>query len=313
MSTADHNERSGIIIVGSLNADITVSTSRLPRQGETLRGRNAAVLPGGKGANQAVAAARLGAQVSLIGAVGDDSNGAMLISSAHDAGVATNRIRTVTGVETGLALITVDDDGENTIVLSPGANAELDRSDVHANADAIRGAAVLGLCLELGIDVVTEAANVAYAAGVTVVTNLSPFADEVGSLLEVTDVLLVNEHEAAQLVGEQNMMDESVRAALRARGISRAIVTQGGNGCMVIDGNSPVSHVAAVPVRAVDTTGCGDAFMGAVAAKLSGGASLVEAARYAVRAAGFAAQSRGAQPSYPDRVSLESWALPTKS
>ncbi|WOP18655.1 ribokinase [Raineyella sp. LH-20] len=309
MSSADQEGRTGVVIVGSLNADITVSTSRLPRPGETVRGSNAAILPGGKGANQAVAAARLGARVSLIGAVGDDSNGAMLIAAARDAGVATDRIRTVAGVATGLAFVTVDDRGENTIVISPGANAKIDRSDVQANIGALRSGTVLGLSLEVDIDVVTEAARIAHTAGTTVLTNLSPFADEVGSLLEVTDVLLVNEHEAAQLVGKPDITDQSVAAALLARGISRAIVTLGSDGCMVIDGATPVAHVPAVPVRVVDTTGCGDAFMGAVCAQLSDGASLLDAARFGASVAGYAAQARGAQPSYPNRRDLENEAL----
>ncbi len=305
MSTDEQHHRTGIAIVGSLNADISVATSRLPRPGETLHGRDASILPGGKGANQAVAAARLGAQVTLIGAVGEDSNGSLLVSSAREAGVATERIRTVSDVASGLALITVDAAGENTIVLSPGANAHLAASDVRTNADAITGASVLGLCLELDLGVVTEAAGIAHAAGVTVLTNLSPYHDGVERLLALTDVLLVNEHEAAQLIGDDRISREGLIAGLRQRGISRAIITMGGNGCTVVDGASPVVHVEAIRVPVVDTTGCGDAFMGATATLLSEGATLLEAARFAVRVAGIAAGSRGAQPSYPDRRAVE--------
>jgi ribokinase len=281
-----------IVIVGSLNADLVVRTERFPRPGETLHGSDLAILPGGKSANQAVAAGRLGGTVRMIGAVGDDGNGALLRDSVAAAGADTTHVTVRQGTATGTAVITVDARGENTIVISGGANATLTPDDVPA--DAFAGAAVLGLCLEVAIDVVLAAARAAHDAGVTVLTNLSPFGDVPRELLDLTDVLLVNEHEAA-LLGDH--------------GVARSIVTRGGDGSVVHDGAAAPVEVPAVPVQAVDTTGCGDAFMGAVALRLAAGDSLVDAARFAAGVGAYAATGAGAQASYPTTDQLEAFLL----
>lgn len=279
-----------IVVVGSLNADLVVRTERFPKPGETLHGSDLAILPGGKSANQAVAAGRLGGTVRMIGAVGDDGNGALLRDSVADAGVDTTHVAVREGVATGTAVITVDAQGENTIVISGGANATLTPDDVPA--DAFDGAAVLGLCLEVSIDVVLAAARAAHEAGVTVLTNLSPFGDVPRELLDLTDVLLVNEHEA-ELLGDH--------------GVARSIVTRGGDGSIVHDGDAAPVEVPAIPVEAVDTTGCGDAFMGAVALRLAAGDDLAEAARFAAAVGAYAATGAGAQASYPTTEQLESF------
>jgi ribokinase len=271
-----------VVVVGSLNADLVVRTDRFPQPGETLHGSDLQTLPGGKSANQAVAAGRLGGTVRMVGAVGDDGNGALLRDSVAAAGVDTTRVAVRPGTATGTAVITVDGRGENTIVVSGGANATLTPDDLPA--DALDGAAVLGLCLEVPMDVVLAAARAAHAAGVTVLTNLSPFGPVPRELLDLTDVLLVNEHEAAQL-GDH--------------GVARSVVTRGGDGCTVHDGAAAPVSVPAVPVDAVDTTGCGDAFMGAVALRLAAGDDLGTAARFAVGVGAFAATRPGAQASYP--------------
>ena len=280
----------GIVVVGSLNADLVVRTERFPKPGETLQGSDLAILPGGKSANQAVAAGRLGGTVRMIGAVGDDGNGTLLRESVASAGVDTTHVAVRQGVATGTADITVDAAGENTIVISGGANATLMPEDVPA--DALDDAGVLGLCLEVSIDVVLAAARAGRAAGVTVLTNLSPFGAVPQELLDLTDVLLVNEHEAAEL-GDH--------------GVARSIVTRGGAGCTVHDGDADPVDVDAVRVDPVDTTGCGDAFMGAVALRLDAGDSLVVAARFAVGVGAYAATKPGAQASYPTRAELESF------
>ena len=277
-----------IVVVGSLNADLVVRTERFPKPGETLQGSDLQTLPGGKSANQAVAAGRLGGTVRMIGAVGDDGNGALLRDSVAAAGADITHVAVREGVATGTAVITVDGAGENTIVISGGANATLTPDDVPA--DAFTGAAVLGLCLEVSIDVVLAAARAARAAGVTVLTNLSPFGAVPAELLELTDVLLVNEHEAESL-GEH--------------GVARSIVTRGGAGCTVHDGDDGPVSIDAVRVEPVDTTGCGDAFMGAVALRLAAGDSLVDAARFAVGVGAYAATKVGAQASYPTTPELE--------
>ncbi len=279
-----------IVIVGSLNADLVVRTARFPQPGETLQGSDLAILPGGKSANQAVAAGRLGGAVRMIGAVGDDGNGALLRDSVAATGVDTTHVAVREGVATGTAVITVDGAGENTIVISAGANGTLTPEDVPA--DVFSGAAVLGLCLEVSIDVVLAAARAAHAAGVTVLTNLSPFGAVPQELLDLTDVLLVNEHEAAEL-GDH--------------GVARSVVTRGGAGCVVHDGAAEPVSIEAVRVEPVDTTGCGDAFMGAVALRLAAGDTLVEAARFAVGVGAYAATGAGAQASYPTTAQLEAF------
>ncbi len=281
---------SGIVVVGSLNADLVVRTERFPKPGETLQGSDLAILPGGKSANQAVAAGRLGGTVRMIGAVGDDGNGTLLRESVASAHVDTAHVAVRQGVATGTAVITVDAAGENTIVISGGANATLTPEDLPASA--FDGAGVLGLCLEVSIDVVLAAARAGRAAGATVLTNLSPFGAVPQELLDLTDVLLVNEHEAAEL-GDH--------------GVARSIVTRGGAGCTVHDGDADPVDVDAVRVEPVDTTGCGDAFMGAVALRLDAGDSLLEAARFAVGVGAYAATKPGAQASYPTTSELESF------
>lgn len=278
-----------VIIVGSLNADLVVRTERFPKPGETLHGSDLQILPGGKSANQAVAAAKLGASVRMVGAVGDDGNGDLLRASVAAAGVDVRAVRVLEGVATGSAVITVDGSGENTIVIAPGANGRLTPDDL---ADVEVPAGVLGLCLEVPLPVVISAAQRMRDAGGTVLTNLSPFGSVPQELLDRTDVLLVNEHEAEQL---------------GAHGVDRWIVTAGAAGCTVHDGANPAVHVSAPTVAAVDTTGCGDAFMGAIAARLAAGDSLLEAARCAVRVGAFAATRVGAQPSYPTIADLDAF------
>lgn len=279
-----------IVVVGSLNADLVVRTERFPNPGETLHGSDLAILPGGKSANQAVAAGRLGGTVRMIGAVGDDGNGTLLRDSVAAAGADVTHVAVREGVATGTAVITVDASGENTIVISAGANGTLTPADVPV--DAFDGAAVLGLCLEVSIDVVLAAARIAHEVGVTVLTNLSPFGAVPRELLDLTDVLLVNEHEAAEL-GDH--------------GVPRSIVTRGGDGCVVHDGDAPPVEVPAIPVEAVDTTGCGDAFMGAVALRLAAGDDLADAARFAAGVGAYAATGHGAQASYPTADQLEAF------
>jgi ribokinase len=300
--------RTGLIIVGSLNADLVVRTDRFPQPGETVRGSALTTLPGGKGANQAVAAARLGGAVTMVGAVGDDPHGELLRESLGSAGVDTSRVRRVDGVATGTAMITVNEHGENTIVVSPGANGELSAMDVR-DSDGFDGRAVLGLCLEVDPAVVTAAASRGRDEGLTVLLNLSPYAEVPPQLLAATDVLLVNEHEAALLfgLGKNDAAEadptEAIVVGLDALHIPRAVVTRGSEGATVFDGGS-VTHVAALRVDPVDTTGCGDAFMGALALRLAQGDDLAEAASYASAVGAFAATREGAQSSYPNAAEL---------
>ena len=298
--------KAGIVVVGSLNADLTIYTERLPQPGETVHGNGFAVNPGGKSANQAVAASRLGGKVSLIGAVGEDPNGTMLLDSTANAGVDVSRVRR-TGIATGVAVISVDANGENSIIISAGANGTLSPADV--DAAAFRDAAVVCLCLEVGIDTVVAAAQAGHDAGATVLLNLSPYAEVPEVLAGLSDVLLVNAHEAALFLGDgADIPDadapadhwEPVRSRFAHRGLQRVLVTLGSQGSVVLDSlaDKQVTRIAPTRVSAVDTTGAGDAFTGAVAARLAAGDSLTDAASFASVAAALAATKKGTQAAY---------------
>ncbi|MFP5020579.1 ribokinase [Pseudonocardia phyllosphaerae] len=273
-----------IVVVGSLNGDLTVRTERFPGRGETVAGEDLVTGPGGKGANQAVAAGLLGGDVAMIGAVGDDDHGRAVTAAVADAGVDVSRIAVRpadSGTATGTAVITVDAQGDNTIVVSPGANGTLSAADIPDPA-GLGGAAVLTMSLEIPLDAVLAAARAARDAGVTVLLNLSPYAEVPAELLELTGVLVVNEHEA-RLLGEH--------------GVARSIVTLGEQGARVHDAGTGTDcvHVDAVRADPVDTTGSGDAFLAAVAVRLAAGDDLADAARYAVRAGAYAVTAPGAQ------------------
>lgn len=295
-----------VVVVGSLNADLTVTTERLPRPGETVHGSPLVVAPGGKSANQAAAAARLGAEVALLGAVARDDHGDLLLRRLREAGVDVEDVLRLEGTATGTALITVDARGENTIVLSAGANGRLTPDRLGGLPQRLQGAAVLCLAFEVPMDTVVEAARLAHAAGVRVLLNPSPSAPIPDLLLADTDLLLLNVTEAADLLGARG--DWAVTASgLRQRGGPAAIVTLGSDGAVVLQ-DGRVTAVPATPVTPVDTTGAGDAFTGAVAARLAQGDSLAEAATFAARAAAWSATRPGAQPSYATLAELQAWS-----
>ena len=305
---------SRIIVAGSLNADLTIYTERLPSPGETLHGHGFAVNPGGKSANQAVSAAKLGGSVTLLGAVGQDANGEMLLASTSSAGVDVSSVKRV-AEPTGVAVIAVDARGENSIIISAGANATLSPADmVPALFD---GAGVVCLCLEVPLETVQAAAQAGHDAGATVLLNLSPYAPITSELAQLTDVLLVNSHEASEFLGGFAMPAadapaEEWRGAIgkfAGRGLNKVLVTLGAAGSLVLDSTNsatPVVRIAPTQVNAVDTTGAGDAFTGGVAARLAAGDSLVAAARYPSVAAALATTKKGTQAAYPTAAELSS-------
>lgn len=309
-------EKTGrIVVVGSLNADLTIYCDRLPLPGETVHGNGFAVNPGGKSANQAVAASRLGGNVSLVGAVGEDPNGDMLLSSAAGAGVDVGHVRT-SYEPTGVAVIAVDASGENNIIISAGANGTLSPADVAEASDVLDDAAVVCLCLEVSMETVLAAAQAGHDAGATVLLNLSPYGEVPESLTALTDVLLVNAHEAALFLGDGAVPGpeaagaewDKVRMRFVERGIRQVLVTLGSQGSVVLDSLAPegrqVVRVAPTKVKAVDTTGAGDAFTGAVAVRLAAGDALADAAAFASVAAALATTRKGTQAAYPETSDL---------
>lgn len=311
--------RGRVVVVGSVNADLIVTVQRHPRPGETVLGDGSAVLPGGKGANQAVAAARLGADVALVGAVGSDTNAETALGELRAAGVDLTAVATVPG-PTGLAVVTVAADGENTIVVVPGANAAVGPDDLLDRVPALGPGTVLLLQGELPRDTVEAAARAAASAGCRVVLNLAPAIPLEPDVVLLADPLVVNEHEAGfalQLLdgeGDTTPPEPDVVAAasvlasrLVAAGTPSVVVTVGGAGAVAHPGSAapgPV-HLPAAAVPPVDTTGAGDAFVGAMAARLATGTELVPAATTAVRVGTLTVQRRGAQPSYPTLEEIE--------
>lgn len=296
-----------VFVVGSINQDLVLSLERRPAPGETVTGAKLGMHPGGKGANQAVAAALLGAPTAILGRVGDDAFGEGMLAALRDGGVDTGYVESVPDVPTGTAFITVTPDGENAIVVSSGANARLEPSDVDAVSAAIRRAEVLVVQMELEVEVVLRAAGVAESGGTRVVLNLAPYREVPVALLGLADPLVVNEHEAGALLGARIAgVGQALDAAsgLLSAGIRSAVITQGGAGAVVADGNG-IKHVPAPTVRVVDTTAAGDAFVGALASKLAQASSLNDAAAYAVKAGAAAVTRAGAQSSLPTCEVLE--------
>jgi ribokinase len=282
-----------IALVGSINLDVVVGVDRHPAPGETVVGGDRQELPGGKGANQAVAAARLGAVVRFVGRVGDDDAGRRLRDGLAAEGVDVAHVRVDPDAPTGMALIAVDRAGENTIVVSPGANARVAADDVEAARDALADAAVTLVQHEVPAAAVSAAIA---AAGGRVVLNPAPARP----IAAPVDVLVPNRGELEALAGRPGDPVELARSLDAARAL---VVTLGSEGAAVIEG-SRVERIPAPRVDAVDTTGAGDAFCGALAQALDTGADLVEAARWAVRAAAASVTKPGAQGGLPHATDL---------
>ncbi|GGZ73525.1 ribokinase [Streptomyces bluensis] len=286
-----------LLVVGSANADLVVGVERRPGAGETVLGSDLALHPGGKGANQAVAAARLGARTALLARVGDDAHGRLLLDSQRDAGVDTVGVL-VGGAPTGVALITVDPSGDNSIVVSPGANGRLAPEDIRSALSLLHASSVVSAQLEIPLETVVEVAR-NLPDGTRFVLNPSPPRPLPDELLAACDPLIVNEHEARVIAGgDLTGSPEDWARALLALGPRSVVVTLGAEGALVASAEGSV-RVPSVKVEAVDTTGAGDAFTAALAWKLGTGAELAEAAAYAARVGAAAVTKAGAQVSFP--------------
>jgi ribokinase len=286
-----------ITVVGSCNVDLIVPVTALPGAGETVLGRDHLRAPGGKGANQAVAAARLGSPVSFVGCVGTDELAGTIRGALTEAGVDLAWLREIPATPSGLALITVADGGENTIAVSPGANARL--SPAHLDDSLLASSDVVLVQLEIPLETVTAAVT---KAGGKVLVNPAPARALPDELLARTDVLIPNRSELGVLSGkpEPTTIDEAAALAQSLAGPKAVVVTLGADGALVVEGDR-VEHVPAAKVEAIDATGAGDAFCGALADSLARGSSLPEATKWAVRAAGISTTKRGAQTGMPTR------------
>jgi ribokinase len=292
---------SDVFVLGSINQDFVLKVERRPEPGETVTNAELSTHNGGKGANQAAAAALLGASVTMLGRVGDDEFGEPLVQALREKGIDTSLVERASGTSTGAAFITVTPDGENAITVAPGANRSLSPGDVEAAAEAIGDARVFVAQMEVPVQTVLRAVEVVAEEGTRALVNLAPTFEVPRDLLEKLDPLVVNEHEAAFLLGREV---EGVKGALSAApellssGPRSAVITIGEDGAVLADGES-VEHLPAPEVEVVDTTGAGDAFVGALATQIARGASLGEAVAYAVRAGAAAVTKEGAQGALP--------------
>jgi ribokinase len=295
-----------IVVVGSANTDFVLRVPELPAQGETVLGDSFQVVRGGKGANQAVAAARLGGNVTFVARLGSDSFGDQAIAAYREEGIQTDFIIQDPEVHSGVALIMVNRSGENIIAVGPGANGQLTPQDVQAASTAIQQADCLLLQLEIPLDTVQAAIEIAHRHQVRVILNPAPARTLPAEMLELVDILTPNQSEAAILAGEQpdSGGEGSIQRLASVLGVRNMVVTLGSRGAMILeDGKSTL--VPAFPITPVDTTAAGDAFNGALAVSLARGESLAQAARYANAAGAMAASRPGAQPSLPSSKELE--------
>ncbi len=287
-----------IVVAGSINMDIVNEVAHHPRAGETIHGQDTAYHPGGKGANQAVAAAKSGADVAFIGAVGEDAFGQELISALQSAGVDTNRV-TVKAGTSGLAFITVAGDGENTIILSKGANGELLPIDIDRCKEMLQSADVLLTQNEIPWETTCRAIELAHAAGVRVFLNPAPARPIDAHVLKMVDVLVLNETETEAVTGIHVDTVEDARAAAAAllvQGVKQVVITLGTRGAVDVAEDMSL-HVPAFSVKAIDTTAAGDTFLGALASQDL--TDVRQAIRYASAASAIAVTREGAQPSIP--------------
>lgn len=288
-----------ILVIGSANIDLTIQTDRMPKLGETVTGHGFSMNSGGKGANQAVAAAKLGGDVKFLGVIGNDTYGEKLLADLRKSGAVFEGI-TADGVPTGTACITVVN-GDNFIVLNPGANDLLTPEIIEEKAELIRKSDYVIMQLEIPVDSVLRAAVIAKDAGTSVVLNPAPVKELPDEIYRLTDIMIPNEYEAMLLTGISTDNEQGCRAAvedLRKKGVKTVIITLGDRGCVYNDGDRIIFHPAG-KADVVDTTSAGDSFIGALCCKLASGNSLPESIDYATKVAAVTVSRRGASESIP--------------
>ncbi len=294
--------RPRIVVVGSINMDLVYQVARLPQPGETLTGNSFRQVHGGKGANQAVASARMNADVSMIGRIGDDAVGAELIAGLRDEAVDATHVKTSVGSSSGIAVIGVEDSGQNCITVIPGANGLVTSADILAAESVIATADVLLLQLEIPVAAVITAIRIARQHDVLTILDPAPALKTFPAELLCIDVVCPNESEASVITGlPVTNIEEAIDASrhLHSLGVRIAIITLGSHGCVVCDDSDNPQHVPSFPVTAVDTTAAGDAFAGALGFCLAQGQPILDALRFASAAGALASTRHGAQPAMP--------------
>ncbi|MCG8479817.1 MAG: ribokinase [Spirochaetales bacterium] len=289
-----------VLVVGSINMDLNAQVAALPAPGQTVHTRRFSTAPGGKGANQAVAAARLGFRVSMVGAVGTDEYGPVLSSGLAREGIAVDGVAAVDG-PSGIALITIEEGGQNTIVVVPGANGDVSLETLRRHDRSFDEAAVVLLQLEIPMEVASAALRRGRAAGAVTILNPAPAYALSDDLLTTVDVLTPNETEAEAITGEAD--PEAAARQLLGRGVNAVVITLGEHGALLAD-RGGVKRFAPRRVEAVDATAAGDAFNGALAGRLARGDSVEEAVPFAMAAGTCAVTKLGAQPSLPSAAEL---------
>jgi len=300
-----------IIVAGSSNTDMVVKVPRIPAPGETIMGSKFFVIPGGKGANQAVAAARTGAGVTFISCVGDDTFGPQSIENYQQDGIDTSCIKVQSGTHSGVALINVSDDGENSISVAPGANSYLLPEDINCFSEAFKDAAVVLVQLEIPMETVEAVAEMAAFHQIPLILNPAPAAKLSEKVLSKISIITPNETEAALLTGRKQPSDHEIpamAAELFAKGIQTVILTLGSKG-VFLKNHEFEGFIQGYKVNAVDTTAAGDVFNGALAAALADDKPIREAIDFAQRAAAISVTRMGAQPSAPNLSEIENFGF----
>lgn len=302
------NTKASIVVIGSSNTDMIVKSDHLPLPGETVLGGKFTTAPGGKGANQAVAAARLGGDVTFVAKVGEDQFGDAAIDNYQKDGINTQYVTRSAGSASGVALILVDGKGENSIAVASGANADLSIKDIDDASDKIRSASIVLMQLESPMDTVLYAAKMASQAGAAVILNPAPAATLPEEMYSYLYAVTPNETESEILTGVKVVDEESARKASEvfiSRGVKKVVITLGSKGAFVNDGEASYM-VPARKVKAVDTTAAGDTYNGAMCVALAEGKTLKEALEFATKASAIAVTRMGAQPSVPTREEVDS-------
>lgn len=288
-----------LAVVGSINTDMTVTAERIPLKGETLMGDSISYIPGGKGANQAVAMARLGAEVEMFGCVGNDSNGEKMLANLQSNGVKTEHIQVLEDVPTGIAMITVGDN-DNTIIVVPGANGKVDRSYVDSIKDTLKTFDMVVLQHEIPLDTVHYIIEFCHENQIPVVLNPAPAAAVPMEIIEKVTFVTPNEHEAVLIFGDELGTEELLK-----KYPEKLVITQGSRGVSTCLKSGEVLTVPARPAKVADTTGAGDTLNGAFSVRIAGGADMKQALAYANTAASLSTEKFGAQSGMPTAAEVE--------